>query len=598
MSRSIIPIYDESESLLIETRKEMIDFFKESEKYNLTRLRIVSSGDARRLMFGYADKKMLDQIKEENKEIEDTASEISKSHNFYLPDIVSFSKNTFLLSSGEYEVNENKIDSATLIGYHRQKTRMITEDDLLIFGDTTISYLMLKKAKRGSSCNVIVEKGSCLTLDNVILDGITIVVKDGSTLKLKKADFRGALNGVIQEGSGKVEVCDDVTFVGMAYEYNFEVLNKKTSINVVDYTNIQSIENFTRKSKAKKFAVYQDLDFRSEDIMKIETPLEFYNDTEMDIEIKANNIIVKEEFRTSGIVISGQIEISDSEKCILSLESLIGRVVIKDSKNILLENMTIYPSKKTKAIELASSKVALVGVTIEGETKKSIDSGCVAVELSSSKLELQNVRMSKLQEAIVIKREKVKVEVDEDEEEKSPNSIFFNGWKVSDAFTVLNSLADIEEISGKKLIIKDVHDGFILKGVQMRMQDILFENIVGQSLNLNYSAIYVDGSQSLMKNVGTGIVLSGGTAAEIFNLKFEDIQEEPAISIENSRFIARKPKFENVQVAIHIQKNGLFINDNAEFFHVKHPILKAHGAKEAQNYTDFLTEQEIEGEDQ
>lgn len=589
--RAIIPIYEEKTGLVLENQQACLDFLANNSQKNLSRLNIVSSGDAQRLMYGYANKKAEESIKEEQQWILTNIQTLNNELDFFLPGTLPDGASLYNLTSGEYEVKNNSINQkAQIIGYHRQKTRLLVTDEMQITGEyVEASFLMFKKKVRGSDCKIIVKSGSTLNLKKIIMDAISIVVEDGARLILSSVEFKGGLSAIIQKGTGVVEVIEKVSFTSVAHEYDFEEFSKETAINVIDYNKHKDIMDFIRKSKAKQFAIYENIDFRNESEIKFKSEIKFINPTTNNLIIYLNKAIVSSAFGAGeGIEVRGYIEVRDIEHSIISIKLLYGSIQSIESSNIAIRDTQVIVPSKEKGIIVDKSSIALINTTIEGEDKRS-EAGCIAIELLDSKVELQNVIMQNLQDAFSIKREK---RADEDEwiEVETGSSIYFNGLKITQVETVMHSLVDVNEIIGKLMIISDVHDAFILKDVGFKIKNLIMQNITGKALSFQQSQVAILGEATLLKNLEHGLELTDKTYAEVENGLFTEITASPAISIKNSIFIAHETRFKEVETAVHALEEGLFVNNHASFEAVKNPLAKAHGARAQMDYNEYLIE--------
>lgn len=591
--RSIIPVYEESTGLILENKNSCLDFLKmkTGESETLSQLNIIASGDAERLMYGYADSKEESAIKEKRLALKSKEQELKTKKSFFFPGELMEGSTTYNITAGEYNYKQNEIkSSAKLVGYHRQKSRLLVEDGLLISAEKLeLSYVMLKKKNRGAECNIYIAKGSTLILRNVIMDAISVTVEDGAKLILDSVEFKGGLSAVSQLGNGVVERVGSVEFTSVAYEYDFEFFAKETAVNIIDYDKHKDIIDFIRKSKAKNFSIYKDIDFRGDSDIKFNTEFSFLNTTDGQLNVYMNKALVSNTFGSSQkISFIGDVEVRDSEGATVSIKEMYGTVTAIDSSNIIVNSSHLLTQKESIGIMIERSSVAIIDSTVEG-VDRSDSSGCIAIELLDSKVELQNVILKKVKEAI---KPKV-VKKDEDaiwSDHESGSSIYFNALKIDDVEVAMHSNGEIFEMIGKLMIVQNSHDGFVLKKTNFKVEDIIMQKLTGKALSFSESNVGILGKNTIIENVESSLELKDRTAAEVGNGVFLNISESPAVSIENSIFIAHGTRFKEVGVAVHALEEGLFVNNRASFESVTSAIEKAHGARAQMDYSEYLIE--------
>ena len=580
--RAIIPIYNECDNILVKNKEEFIKLFKNS-KNKVSLNKIIACGDAERLIFGYADNELLEEIKIEKENIIK-----NEMRGFELPGILNFNKENQLLIAGEY-YSENKeiYKNINTRGYHRQKTRFLTENELKLGGENmSFSNILFKKKNRGQDVFLFLKKGSKLYLKDVIFDGISIVVEDGSYLNMENVTFKGGTIALIQQGHGIIE-SKNTYFTGIAYEYYFENLSKETAIGIIDFNNEDDIATYIRKSKVDNFFIYSDLDFQDKDILNVKTNINFINGSEDKENIVLNFKKINLSSKISAedrIIISGEIEIRDSVETEVNIEIFAGRINVFDSKVRIESN--IIPTDRKMGIYSENSELFLVNTILGEENYKSE----LGMEIIGSKVKIQNTIIEFCNEAILPKKQNEKDEDHIQLNEENENEISFNGLKINHCETLMKSEDTLKHLIGKELILENMVEGFLLKKCFIEIENFILKNIQNSPFSLYDSKMYLLGQKNIISNTNGTCRIENNSFVEMENINFSKIINTPAISVRKSVLITHNCIFNEIPVALHTMEKSLFVNDNTKFFNVKTPIMKEHGSYPQMDYIEYLAD--------
>ncbi len=588
--RAIIPVYDEYANVSIKNKKELLDLIKEKNFNDFILTKMIASGDIERLLFGYADDELLKKIKEEKEKIIN-----NKKRGFSLPGYLDLTEYEFLLIAGSYHSKTNSIINDTIIhGYHRQKTRFFVDDKFKIKnGQTTISNLLFKKNTSGNVVCIYIEKDTFLNLTNVIFDGITLVVEDGASLKMENVFFRGGQIGVIQKGDSLIE-SKNVNFIGISYEYYFENLSKETSKGILNFHNRDEIIDFIRKSKVDNLFMYENIDFSEKELIPIKTKINIEsgkNDNSL-IFLKFNKILLSSKLHSGkNIIIEGEIYIKDSVNVDLNLNILFGSIDIIDSKEVVIATNRIIPFNKKVCLNVENSNILIMDTSI-GE-KEYISE--ISIEMSSSIIHFKNTAIEYFESAI--KKKKKNIENGEIKlYEEQENEIFFEDLKISNCNEALKAEGSLKKIIGTNLLLENLFKGMSIKKALINIKEFIIKDIKKSPFSFHNSKIFLSGENSLVTRIGNAVEIEDNSECEMENIKWVNIKESAAISINNSTLISHHSIFQETLVAIHTFENGLFVNDDNKFEDVNTPILKEHGSKPQMDYVEYLAEKEIKNE--
>jgi len=577
--RAIIPIYNEADNISIKNKKELIDFIKSED--STQKMKTICSGDIERMLFGYAEEDLLNKMKQKKEAIHKLNEE---ERGFLVPGEISINTHGGELTAGEYVLNDNGYgtNGIELIGYHRQKTRLMTKKEVVIKNNVSATNVLFKKMKRGESAFIIIENNASLILENSILDAITIIVKDGARLILNNVQINGSVKGIEQQGEGFVE-SNNVYFNGVAYEYHFENMNKNTAINIVDFEDKKSISDFLRRSMADNIEIDTNMIFDEE--IKIKTPVNFVNKTDDDILLQFEQLNIMANFKTTGkIVVKSKISISDVSDVNIDLSKIFGSIEVVDSQKIKIQGIYEKDPSSEICIFVKNSETVINAKIYSKENHG------IGVETTNSKILFKNSLISNFEASLLGKKEK---ENEEDEvlikDEMEFSEVYFDGLRITKTGVAIESKYAISKIEGKDINITSSYKGMDITGSQVLIDNMRISGISSTPILFKETDAIIGGS-SIIENIADGVKVENKSFVEMRNILFKDIEKHESISVMGATIILRKPVFENVLTAIYSRKGGFVVTEDPKFINVKHSIQKEHGSLSQMDYIEYIEE--------
>jgi hypothetical protein len=340
--RAIIPIFMERKNVLLSTKKDVIDFQMNKNNFLDFSLALLSK-DYEQFFYGYAEDEAVEEYKSSRNDFLNDKNKTNELNIIVDNELNRISNENFLYSkeyvlNNEFEYEEND----SFYGYHKQRSFLYLQNDINLTKNINFSYLTFSNNSEEDGF-IYIKKGATITIDNVMFDGITIVVEDGANLIISNSYFHGVSVGIIQKGLGKIEKKNELFFEGVNFNFHIDNASSVTlSSNIINVEEPSSIVNFYNTSRIDNIHFNESIDFGvdfSSVILENRTIFRSLNDEA--ITIQFDELFLRSEFHvdsTSNIILySNKIHINSIEERTYSFGIFFGRIAISDS-NIMIRD--------------------------------------------------------------------------------------------------------------------------------------------------------------------------------------------------------------------------------------------------------------------
>ena len=378
--RAIIPVYIESNNLIIKSAND-VELIKEEKPkiYN----KLILSRELVQFFYGFAMEKEREEAINEYSNLIGTVQDDFIDDVYINNTITDAVKRSFVeLLPKKYSI-KSLPDKIHFMGYHRQKTVIYLEEDLIIDAqDIKFSYVSFIAERK--DLKIIISHNTKVKFSNVIFGECEVIIKDNARCWFSNVSCNGATRAIVQQGEGRIEETDGVIFNKNKYNYYIENFYSLTMKNI-DRENLSEIENLILYSYIENFFIEKDIDlsgigklhFINKINFKAIYPHRYYHLTLPETFI-SNNIHIDQ-----NIIVKGNIVIKEVENRVYSLGIIVGGILIDASSNVRIANTCLVgeEDKNDYLVEIVNSSVVFDKVYAQGEEKvaKALNSNLTVV---------------------------------------------------------------------------------------------------------------------------------------------------------------------------------------------------------------------------